>query len=94
MKKAELTTEIPADAKPVLVAGWISVNEKMPQHKQEVLANLNYAGSPPVCQCTFVERYCNEKVDWQNVFVGLNGGLYPHQGVAHWMPLPSPPACH
>ena len=76
----------------VLSAGWISVKDKMPDHKQEVLAALNYSGSPKVCQCTFVERYCNDKVDWLNVFVGLNGGLYPHQGVTHWMPLPCHPA--
>ena len=70
---------------------WISVNDRLPKHKQEVLTALNYVGSPKLCQCTFVERYCSDKVDWINVFVGLNGGLYPYHGVTHWMPLPKPP---
>ena len=93
MQKDKLKNVSPTIGNTVLAAGWISVNDKMPDHRQEVLAVLNYAGSPKVCQCTFVERYCNDKVDWLNVFVGLNQGLYPHQGVTHWMPLPCPPAC-
>ena len=93
MKNSETNNIQSHSRNTVLSDGWISVKDKMPDHKQEVLAALNYAGSPKVCQCTFVERYCNDKVDWLNVFVGLNGGLYPHQGVTHWMPLPCHPAC-
>lgn len=74
--------------KPLVTDRWFLISEDMPNDKQEVLAKLNFTGSPPVLQCVFVKRYCTDKVDWENVFVGVNGGLYPYHGVTEWMPMP------
>lgn len=69
---------------------WIPISEGFPDNKQHVLARLNFAGAPNICicQCVFVKKYCTDKVEFDNMFVGLDGGLYSHHGVIEWMPMP------
>ena len=70
---------------------WVSVEERLPDEKQQVLAELNFASSLKICQCVFVRNYCTDKTNFKNVFVGIDGGLYSYLGVTHWQPLPNPP---
>jgi len=90
MKKDELTTETPADAKPdPLAAGWISVNENKPNNKDIVLVNCEHG----VTMAEY-KKFDNGNEMWWAV---LGIGTYDDSGdatqVTHWMPLPCPPAC-
>jgi hypothetical protein len=80
-------------ANPVLAAGWISVNENLPEHEKNVLAVLD----GQVCimnYFSFQENGEKNKV-WGYVYDGINGdgifddNYYP----THWMDIPCPPAC-
>jgi hypothetical protein len=88
MKKDELTTKNPTDAKPVLSAGWISVKEQLPecwsQHRNDygsgyVLGYTKYGEWE-------ITQLWNNK-DWEGD--DDNEGDY----ITHWMPLTVPPTC-
>ena len=71
---------------------WISVKDKLPSKRQKVLVDTNtFAG---VVQCVFVPNYSTETVEWQNVFIGIDKGMYTEPCVKNWMPLPEPPNNH
>lgn len=59
---------------------WISVNEKLPENEETVLAYC--PGN------TFFARYNNSSKIWNRV---PKDNIFP-QAVTHWMPLPKPPA--
>lgn len=67
---------------------WVKTDERLPKNRQEVFITHNYTSSPTRIQCIFLEKYITDKVDWENVFVGLDGGLYHKSGVKAWLPLP------
>lgn len=66
---------------------WISTEKRFPKNKERVLMIGNWAGLDGAVTCTFVEKYCTDKVDFRNVFVSDNGGMYSHCEM-HWMPVP------
>jgi hypothetical protein len=71
---------------------WISVKERLPENRTDVLVYISLGYGHPITHCIFVERYCTETVDYKNTFVGVDGSMYPHEIVTHWMPLPKPPS--
>lgn len=79
---------------PIESSTWIPIGynfpDNFPDNRQHVLARLNFKGAPSIsiCQCVFVKKYCTDKVEFDNMFVGLDGGLYSHHGVKEWMPMP------
>ena len=58
-------------------AKWISVEDRLPEVGQEVLAIKNDRG------------YC--VVMYSDTYKGFFGGQFPVNGVTHWMPLQEPP---
>lgn len=93
MHTDNLKNETTTDANNVLVAGWISVNEKLPEHENNVLAVLN----GQVCIMNYFSFQENGETNmvWGYVYDGINGdgifddNYYP----THWMEIPCPPAC-
>jgi hypothetical protein len=91
--KTSLNHETPPAAKPLLAAGWISVNENLPEHENNVLAVLD----GQVCIMNYFSFQENGKTNkvWGYVYDGINGdgifddNYYP----THWMEIPCPPAC-
>jgi len=82
MKNENLNlNENPAEAKPVLVAGWISVNEKLPVVVKDYLVTDGAA--------CMVAAFRLEKQEWDFWSIGW----WSNEQVTHWMPLPSIPAC-
>jgi hypothetical protein len=69
---------------------WTCTEDGFPENKQRVLMAGEWSGAPKVVICTFLERYITEIVDWRNVFVGDDKGLFCHTKM-YWMPLPKSP---
>lgn len=69
---------------------WISVKDKMPDKRQQVLFTNGFT----VLKGIFVPLFSNEYRDIENVFCGENGGIFTTENwnVTHWMPLPNPPS--
>lgn len=72
---------------------WISVEERLPENTDEVLACHNYEYSEPIC----VIAYC-VKDKWFADDEGLEASNYDGGAsiqldvtITHWMPLPKPP---
>jgi hypothetical protein len=93
MKSVNLTNITPPAAKPPLAAGWISVNEKLPEHENNVLAVLD--GQVCIMRYFSFQENGEVKMVWGYVYDGINGdgifddNYYP----THWMDIPCPPAC-
>ena len=64
----------------VVVSQWISVNDRLPEDKQKVLA-IDSESKMEVC---FYEK------KWNGVFQQC-GGLVKIFNITHWMPLPESP---
>jgi hypothetical protein len=65
-----------------VAARWIPVEERLPEHGEEVLAYF-----PP-------QPYCPNPIVGEAVHVGKGNWSTEHGGwfhVTHWMPLPEPP---
>lgn len=74
---------------------WISIEDKLPENKQTVLALISYLhdGKPEqiyhVAEYTY---YFHDNQIWQVQVGNSQYDLYGNiEGVTHWMPLPEPP---
>jgi hypothetical protein len=61
---------------------WISVEDELPTHYQQVLVSSEYADGNAAL---FIEVYNGNKTG----FLGIGGKRDKY--VTHWMPLPPPP---
>jgi len=93
MKNDELKNETANGTKPVLAAGWISVNEKLPEHENNVLAVLD--GQVCIMNYFSFEENGETNMVWGYVYDGINGdGIYDDNYCpTHWMDIPCTPAC-
>ncbi|RXO51046.1 DUF550 domain-containing protein [Salmonella enterica] len=82
--KLERLQEALAGNSPVILEGWISCSERMPEDEQEVIVHnkLGY-------------RYVSYFDEHSGLFFDMRGGnqmnCIEHILVTHWMPLPAPP---
>lgn len=60
--------------------GWISVKDRLPKVKKNVLVYGEYGVSVAFLYCDNKHWYITDTEEWDEV-----------QGVTHWMPLPKPP---
>lgn len=78
---------------------WISVNERLPNNNQRVLATNN--NEIELCFYRGDNKRVNQYNDWYiGWFAGDSGGTFSSEpysydkyisNVTHWMPLPEPP---
>lgn len=78
--KTSLNHETQPAAKPLLAAGWISVETKLPEVGKDYLVTDGAA--------CMVAAFRAEKKEWD--FWSIN--WWSSEQVTHWMPLPSIPA--
>lgn len=84
MKKNELKTETPADAKPVLWAGWISTEKQLPSDEmdgEQILMCLDFQNSESLVLCGVWKDCQFHCLDTDDV----------HENVGHWACLPTCP---
>lgn len=81
--------DTPTDANNVLVAGWISVNDRLPENNCDVIVTKR---NGKVYQMSYHAPFDSAKRIFQ--WWGFGKWVDQHSQVTHWMPLPSPPACH
>lgn len=74
---------------PVIANAWISVKERLPNHRQKVL----FCTKSDVQKAIYMHRMTNEHGDFSEVFLSTDGGHYEleTQIITHWMPLPELP---
>jgi hypothetical protein len=88
MQNDNLKHETPTDANNVLVAGWISVNDRLPETNCDVLVAKT---NGRVFQMSYHAPFDSGKRIFQ--WWGFGKWVDQHSQVTHWMPLPSPPPC-
>ena len=87
------TTDLGNNDNRMLCDGWNSVNEKLPEHENNVLAVLN--GQVCIMNYFSFQENGEKNMVWGYVYDGVNGdgifddNYYP----THWMEIPCPPAC-
>ena len=69
-------------------AGWISVDERLPEPNVEVLCAGQGLGAPFVTCCYYDE----EQKGWWTIRTHWTDAVDSQQYPTHWMPLPPPPA--
>lgn len=63
---------------------WISVKDRLPEEREDVLIRVKCAN-----YFNIEQGYYKGNNEWVNCWCSIrNEGLYP---VTHWMPLPEPP---
>ncbi|BBP31103.1 phage protein [Escherichia coli] len=72
---------------PVILAGWISCSERMPEKNQNVLISVNFDSDlvePLICSA----RYTGSTFRRGEATIKPGNGI---EQATHWMPLPEPP---
>jgi len=65
---------------------WVSVEERLPEENEHVIASCGDYPNTPVCASILIEGR------WFDQDVVESGGEWPELHlVTHWMPLPAPP---
>jgi len=77
------------NANTVLVAGWISVSDRLPETSCDVLAAKH---NGKVYQMSYHAPFDSAKRIFQ--WWGFGQWVNQHSQVTHWMPIPPHPACH
>jgi len=72
---------------------WISVNEKLPEHENNVLAVLD--GKVCIMSCCFISDIVGIIRVWAYVYDGIDGDAMHDDDYhpTHWMEIPKPPIC-
>ncbi len=87
--ETSLNHETPPAAKPLLAAGWISVNENKPNNKDKVLVSCEHG----VTMAEYTKFDNGNEMWWAVLCIGTYEDSGDAKQVTHWMPLPCPPAC-
>ena len=100
MKKAELTNQTPADAKPVLWAGWIDATKVFPPFDKKVLGYYTLPATDGKGKKTgeiyeyFVIVMCESVTESSNRKSALwRDSDYNTIEPLYWCELPCPPTC-
>ena len=89
----ELPTEAAIDGNTMLAAGWISVNDRLPDNENsfsnDVVLFWSKKHGFPMVGCYDYEFSNWTRLPWERGYQSLS-----FDDVTHWMPLPErPPAC-
>lgn len=88
MKKDDLTTKTPPDAKRLLAAGWISVKDQLPEYNFPVLVcQAGEENSVAICRLeSKTERKESISCEWLEGRTSYDNWYY---NVTHWQRLPA-----
>jgi hypothetical protein len=72
------------------VMHWVSVSERLPEHRQKVLFSTH---NRDVHKAIYMDKLINQHGDFEKVFISTDGGHYQLEMaiIQYWMPLPEPP---